>query len=191
MVLKPSPYTPLSALRLVRHLNDVPPAGVLTVFSCDDITSNLGAGMSEHPDIGKIIFTGSIDTGKKVMMSGAETMKRLTLELSGDDAGIVLPDVDPAEIAEGLFWGCFINLRQTGAALVDFARKIPIGDGMDEGSILGPVNDKAQSSKVARLVEQSKERGRVLLGGDPGESLFYPTTIIANLKNGDPLVDEE
>ncbi len=208
VVLKPSPYTPLSTLRLVRHLNDVLPAGVLNVISCDDITSNLGAAMSEHPDIGKIIFTGSIDTGKKVMMSGAETMKRLTLELSGNDAGIVLPDVDPAEIAEGLFWGCFINLGQTCAALkrlyvhedvydavcealVAFARNIPMGDGMDEESILGPVNNKAQFDKVARLVEESKDHGRVLLGGAPGEGLFYPITIIADLNNGDPLVDEE
>ena len=141
-------------------------------------------------------------------MSAAETMKRLTLELGGNDAGIVLPDVDPEAIAEGLFWGGFINNGQTCAAmkrlyvhesvhdqvcdaLVAFAKNIPVGDGMDENAILGPVQNKMQFDKVSRLVDDAKGRGNVLMGGEPGEGLFYPPTIIAGLKNGDPLVDEE
>ncbi|MEM6617894.1 MAG: aldehyde dehydrogenase family protein [Pseudomonadota bacterium] len=207
-VIKPSPYTPLSTLRMVELMNEVLPAGVVNVVTCDDTGDNLGAAMSAHPDIRKIVFTGSCATGQKVMMSAAETMKRLTLEMGGNDAGIVLPDVDPEAIAEGLFWGGFINMGQTCAAmkrlyvhddvydsvceaLVNYTKNVPMGDGMDESSILGPVANKMQFDKLKALVDDAKTRGRVLLGGEPGEGLFYPPTLIADLDNGDPLVDEE
>ena len=91
VVIKPSPLTPLSTLRMVELLNEVLPAGVLNVVTGDDKGFNLGAAMSAHPDIAKIVFTGSSATGQNVMRSAAETLKRLTLELGGNDAGIVLP----------------------------------------------------------------------------------------------------
>ncbi len=208
VVIKPSPLTPLSTLRLVQIMNEVLPVGVMNVITSDDKGDNIGGAMSAHPDIRKIVFTGSCATGQKVMASAAETMKRLTLELGGNDAGIVLPDADPQSIAEGLFWGGFINNGQTCAAmkrlyvhesihdevcdaLVAFARNIPVGDGMDDNAILGPVQNKMQFDKVSRLVADAKERGQVLLGGAPGDGLFFPPTIIAGLNNGDPLVDEE
>ena len=142
------------------------------------------------------------------MRAAAGNLKRLTLELGGNDAGIVLPDADPAAIAEGLFWGAFINNGQTCAALkrlyvhdsihdavcaalVAFARTIPLGDGMDEASVLGPVQNRAQFDKVAALVADAAARGQVLLGGAPGQGLFFPPTIIAGLRNGDALVDQE
>ncbi|PHQ71339.1 MAG: hypothetical protein COB97_02265 [Paracoccus sp.] len=132
----------------------------------------------------------------------------MTLELGGNDAGIVLPDAEPAAIAEGLFWGAFINNGQTCAALkrlyvhdcihdevcealVDFARTIPVGNGLDESSILGPIQNRMQFDKVLRLVSDAAGRGQVLLGGEPGEGLFFRPTIIAGLSNGDALVDEE
>mgnify|MGYP000158487912 CR=1 FL=1 len=208
VVAKPSPYTPLAALRLVELMNEVLPPGVVNSVCCDDTTTNIGAAMSSHPGIRKIVFTGSSATGKKVMMSAGETMKRLTLELGGNDAGIVLPDVDPKAIAEGLFWGGFINNGQTCAAmkrlyvhadvyeevcaaLVDYASKIPVGNGMEDGSVLGPIANQMQFDKVKRLVDAAKTKGRVLLGGEPGEGLFFPPTIIADLTNEDPLVAEE
>ncbi|WP_419738361.1 aldehyde dehydrogenase family protein [Ruegeria sp.] len=208
VVIKPSPLTPLSTLRLVQIMNEVLPAGVVNVITSDDKGDNIGGAMSAHPDIRKIVFTGSCATGQKVMASAVETMKRLTLELGGNDAGIVLPDADPQAIAEGLFWGGFINNGQTCAAmkrlyvhesihdevcdaLVAFARNIPVGDGMDDNAILGPVQNKMQFDKVSRLVADAKERGQVLLGGAPADGLFFPPTIIAGLNNGDPLVDEE
>ncbi len=207
VVIKPSPYTPLSTLRMVELLNTVLPAGVLNCVTGPD---SIGALMSAHKGIGKMVFTGSIATGKKVMASAADTLKRLTLELGGNDAGIVLPDADPAKIAEGIFWGAFINNGQTCgalkrlyvhesihdtlcAAIVAYAKKIPVGDGLDEGSVLGPVQNKMQFDKVSRLVEDAKARGgKVLLGGEaPKNSLFYPLTIISGLTNGVALVDEE
>lgn len=208
VIVKPSPFTPLSTLRLVEIMNEVLPPGVVNVVTGDDKAFNLGGAMSAHPDIAKIVFTGSCATGQKVMQSAAATMKRLTLELGGNDAGIVLPDADPAKIAEGLFWGAFINNGQTCAAmkrlyvhesihdavceaLVAYAKNIPVGNGMDEASILGPVQNRMQFDKVSRLVADAKERGKVLLGGAPGEGLFFPPTIVSGLRNGDALVDEE
>lgn len=208
VVVKPSPYTPLSTLRMVELAQEVLPPGVLSCVTASDDGENIGAAMSSHPGIRKIVFTGSCATGKRVMQSAAETMKRLTLELGGNDAGIVLPDVDPKAIAEGLFWGAFINNGQTCAALkrlyvhedvyeavctelTAFASKIPVGDGMSEESILGPIQNKMQFDKVASLVADAKTKGRVLLGGEPGEGLFFPPTLIADLSNDAPLVAEE
>jgi acyl-CoA reductase-like NAD-dependent aldehyde dehydrogenase len=208
VVVKPSPFTPLSTIRLVELMNEVLPPGVVNVVCSDDQKTNIGAAISAHPGIRKIVFTGSINTGKKVMASAAETVKRLTLELGGNDAAIVLPDVDPKAIAEGLFWGAFINNGQTCAAmkrlyvhesvydevcsaLVEYAKAVPVGAGTDEASVLGPVNNRMQFDKVKRLVDAAKHKGRVLLGGEPGEGLFFPPTLIADLSHDDPLVFEE
>ncbi len=208
VVIKPSPCTPLSTLRLVQIMNEVLPPGVVNVVTGDDQIFNMGGAMSSHPDIRKIVFTGSCATGQKVMQSAADTMKRLTLELGGNDAGIVLPDADPEQIAEGLFWGAFLNNGQTCAAmkrlyvhesihdavcdaLVAYAKNIQVGNGLDEKSMLGPVQNRMQFDKVARLVADAKGRGKVLMGGEPSEGLFFPPTIISGLRNGDPLVDEE
>ena len=213
IVSKPSPFTPLSTLRLVELMNEVLPKGVVNCISGKD---ELGAAMTVHEGIGKIVFTGSCATGQKIMANSAETMKRLTLELGGNDAGIVLPDVDPKQIAEGLFWGAFINSGQTCAALkrlyvhddvydnvcdelVDLARHMKVGEGVNEDVVLGPIQNRKQYDIVDDLVQSAKSKGRVLLGGDPqeiqqkmgGKGYFYPLTIIADLENGDPLVDEE
>ena len=207
VVNKPSPFTPLSTLRIVELMQEVLPAGVVNCVAGEDF---LGARMSGHQGIGKIAFTGSASTGKKVMSSASQTLKRLTLELGGNDAGIVLPDVDPKQVAEGLFWGAFINNGQTCAALkrlyvhdtiyadvcdslAAYAGNIPVGDGLDEKNVLGPVQNRMQQDKVRHLVEAAKSAGgRVLLGGEKnGGSLFFPLTLIADLDNGNPLVDEE
>ncbi len=208
VVSKPSPHTPLASLRLIELMNGVLPPGVVNSVSGDETGVNLGAAMSSHEGISKIVFTGSCATGQKVMQSSAETMKRLTLEMGGNDAGIVLPDADPQQIAEALFWGAFINNGQTCAAmkrlyvhddihdavcdaLVEFARKIPVGEGTDENALLGPVQNRMQFDKVSALVEKAKTSGKVLLGGEPGEGQFYPPTIIAGMTADDPLVYEE
>ncbi len=208
IVIKPSPYTPLTTLKLVSLFNEVLPKGAVNCITGDDKSINLGAKMSEHETIRKIVFTGSTETGKKVMANAAETMKRLTLEMGGNDAGIVLPDVNAKEIAEGLFWGGFVNNGQTCAAikrlyvhedvyedvcteLVNYTKNVIVGNGMDEASILGPMQNKMQFDKVSRLVADAAKKGRVLLGGKPGEGLFFPPTIIADLDDSDPLVYEE
>jgi len=209
VVVKPSEYTPLSVLALVAVINQVLPAGLLTVVSGD---GEVGARLSSHPDIGKVMFTGSTATGKAIIRGSADTVKRLTLELGGNDAGIVLPDADPTAIAESLFWGAFINTGQTCAALkrlyvhddiyeevctalTAVAAGIPMGVGVDEKNLLGPLQNKAQFDIVAGLIEAAKASGaRVLLGGNPvaGQpGYFYPATLIADIDNENPLVSEE
>lgn len=209
VVIKPSPFTPLSTLRLVELINEVLPPGVVNCIAGED---HLGAAMSSHTAIRKIVFTGSCATGQKIMKTAAETMKRLTLEMGGNDAGIVLPDVIPEQIIENLFWGAFLNGGQTCAALkrlyvheavyddvctklAAFAKRIPVGDGLLEDNLLGPVQNKRQLDKIVELVEQAKrDGGRVLVGGEnnrKGPGYFYPVTLVADVKNGTRLVDEE
>ena len=209
VVVKPSEYTPLSVLALVAVMNQVLPEGLVTVVSGD---REIGAGLSTHPAIGKVMFTGSTATGKAIIRSSADTVKRLTLELGGNDAGIVLPDADPKAIAEGLFWGAFINTGQTCAALkrlyvhddiyedvcdalTAVAAAMPMGVGMDENNVLGPLQNKAQFDIVHRLVESAKDSGaRVLIGGNPVSDqagYFYPTTLIADIDHDNALVVEE
>ncbi len=173
--------------------------------------NSIGAALSAHPGIAKMTFTGSTETGRKIMASAAATLKRLTLELGGNDAGIVLPDADPARIAEGLFWGAFINSGQTCAALkrlyvhdhiyddvcrhlTEYAANIIIGDGLDEKSVLGPVQNAMQFNKVRELVDDARAKGaRILIGGEAAEGpgYFYPITLVADIDNGTRLVDEE
>lgn len=213
VVCKPSPYTPLSTLRYVELINEVLPAGVLNVVTSDETEDNLGALMSQHPDIRKIVFTGSTATGAKVAASAAPTMKRVTLELGGNDAGIVLPDADPKAIAEGLFWGAFLNMGQTCAALkrlyvhdsiyeavcselAAYVKTVPMGNGLDDATVMGPIANQMQFDKVARLVAEGAAKGRVLTGGAPAEGapaggLFFPLTLIADLTQEDALVKEE
>jgi acyl-CoA reductase-like NAD-dependent aldehyde dehydrogenase len=209
VVVKPSGYTPLSVLALVEVLNSVLPADVLSAVAGD---GGLGAHLSSHPDIDKLMFTGSTPTGQSIIRSSADTVKRLTLELGGNDAGIVLPDVDPSAIAEDLFWGAFINTGQTCAALkrlyvhtdvydavcealVDVARAMPMGRGLEEQNVLGPLQNRAQYDIVAHLVDAARADGAtILLGGDPdpeAAGYFYPTTLVANIDNDNPLVAEE
>lgn len=208
VVIKPSPLTPLSTIRLVEIINAVLPPGVVNVITGDN---DLGAILTTHPDVGKVVFTGSTPTGRKVMQSASATLKRLTLELGGNDAGIVLPDADPEAIAEGLFWGAFINSGQTCAALkrlyvhdtlyepvckalAAYAGKIKLGDGLAEDSVLGPVQNRMQFEIVSSFVRQAVEKGgRILTGGNPsdGPGYFYPVTLVADIDHGADLVDKE
>jgi acyl-CoA reductase-like NAD-dependent aldehyde dehydrogenase len=208
VVIKPSPFTPLGTLRMIELIAAVLPPGVVNVVAGGD---DLGAAISRHGRIRKLVFTGSIATGKKVMASAAPNLKALTLELGGNDAGIVLPDADIAKLVEPMFWGAFINSGQTcGAlkrlyvhdsihdrvcqALVEFGRQIPMGDGMDESNVLGPLQNERQFRRVIELVEDAKSHGaKVLLGGAPrgGSGFFYPVSFLSEVTDGMRIVDEE
>ncbi len=208
IIIKPSPLTPLSSLRMIEIIASIFPQGVVNIVADGD---DIGPAMTAHSGIDKIIFTGSIGTGKHIMRNASDTLKRLTLELGGNDAGIVLPDADPAAIAEGLFWGAFINNGQTCAAmkrlyvhddiyddvceqLSNFATKIPMGDGMDENNILGPIQNKMQFDIVKNLVDDAVSNGaKILTGGQPieGAGYFYPITLVAEATSGMAIVDKE
>ncbi|MFB8188822.1 aldehyde dehydrogenase family protein [Microbacterium sp. NPDC055988] len=209
VVVKPSGYTTLSVLALIEVMNEVLPRDVLIGVAGD---REVGARIASHPDIGKVMFTGSTATGRSIVESSAKNLARLTLELGGNDAGIVLPGVDAAAIAQDLFWGAFINTGQTCAALkrlyvhdsvydevvdalADVARQTPMGNGLDEQNVLGPLQNRAQFEIVRDLVDDAaRGGGRIVTGGAPATELgelFYPITLVADVTDGVALVDEE
>ncbi|RIK99747.1 MAG: aldehyde dehydrogenase [Proteobacteria bacterium] len=208
VVVKPSPYTPLSTLALGEVLREALPPGVLNVVSGSD---QLGAWITSHPAVRKISFTGSVATGKKVAAAAAPDLKRMTLELGGNDAAIVLDDADPRQVAEKLFWGAFSNTGQICSAikrlyvheriapavidaLAGVARGVTVGDGMQPGSQLGPLNNAPQFERVIELVDDAKNAGgKIVTGGAPlgGGGYFYPPTLVTDVAEGVRLVDEE
>ena len=208
VVLKPSEYTSIGTLEMVRLIAEVLPPGVVNTVSG---AGEVGAWLVEHPGIDKITFTGSIATGSRIAATAAKRLVPTTMELGGNDAAIVLPDADPAAIAMGLFWGAFINMGQTCAAakrlyvhesihdavvaqLKGLAEAMPMGNGMDQGIAMGPIQNRMQFDKVSRLVETARKGGATIVcGGRPtgGPGHFYPVTLVTNVRDGDPLVDEE
>lgn len=208
VVCKPSEFTPLNTLRLVELINEILPAGVVNVVTGQ---ADIGGAISSHPGISKIVFTGSTPTGQRIMSSAATNLKRLTLELGGNDAAIVLPDADVDAIAEAIFQTAFLNMGQTCAALKrlyvhddiydalcnklsDIAQAQVVGNGMEAGVNFGPIQNVNQFNIVNDLVEDAKANGaRILCGGEAlkGPGYFYPPTIVADISDGTRLVDEE
>jgi acyl-CoA reductase-like NAD-dependent aldehyde dehydrogenase len=207
-IQKPSPYTPLTTLKMGEIARDVFPPGVLNILAGGD---DLGPWMTAHPGIDKISFTGSVSTGKKVLASASSNLKRVTLELGGNDAAIVLEDVDIAKTAAEIFWAAFANCGQIClaikrlyvhdsiyeafcTALVDIARSVKVGDGMDPEVKMGPIQNRMQYEKVLGFLEDTRRTGgRILTGGHalPGPGYFIAPTIVADIKEGTRLVDEE
>ena len=208
VVIKPSEFTPLATLRFVALANELLPPGVLNIVTGG---GEVGAAMTAHLGIAKIVFTGSTETGRRIMQGAAGNLKRLTLELGGNDAGIVLPDVDVDAIAPKLFAACFHNSGQTCAclkrlyvhesiyeavckALAERTQQAVLGDGLDPATQLGPVQNAAQLAKVESFAEAARrDGGRFLCGGRrrPGPGYFYEPTVVAGLSDGSRLVDEE
>ena len=197
MVLKPSPFTPLTALKMGELFRDILPAGVLNVLSGTD---RLGPWLTEHPGIDKIAFTGSTATGRRVMQSASARLTRITLELGGNDPAIVLPDIDIAATVPALFWGAFRNSSQFclaskrmyvhasiydafARAFVDYARTVKMGRGAHPDTQLGPIQNRLQYDRVRDLIADAHRTGvRFLLGGDvpEGKGYFVPVTILDN-----------
>lgn len=208
VVLKPSPYTPLTTLKIGEIAREIFPPGVVNVLAGGD---ELGQWMSEHPGIDKISFTGSVATGKKVMASAATNLKRITLELGGNDAAIVLEDADPQAIAPRMFFACFVNSGQVCMAikriyahekiydalceaLAEQARNAKVGDGLDPETQFGPIQNRMQYERVIGILEDTKRRGaRILAGGEvldrPG--YFITPTVVADIAEDSRLVQEE
>ncbi|ABQ68424.1 aldehyde dehydrogenase [Rhizorhabdus wittichii DC-6] len=207
MVAKPAPTTPLTTLMFGELCRDVLPAGVLNII-CDE--NDLGGALSSHPDIAKVSFTGSTATGKKVLASTAETLKRVTLELGGNDAAIVLDDVDTKTVARKVFDGAMRNAGQvciaTKRAYVpeaiydDFcdelgrlARETVVDDGTRQGAQIGPVQNRQQYEKLTALIADAAQSGTIVAGGEPmdGPGYFIRPTIVRDIAEDTPLVREE
>lgn len=208
VVIKPSEYTPLATLEMVRLLGEVLPPGVLNAVSGDGA---VGHALVSHPAIAKIMFTGSERTGRKVVEASANNLARLTLELGGNDPAVVLDDVDPKQIAMDLFWGAFLNMGQPCAcakrlyvpaslkdqiveALLEVMSQMPMGNGLEDGVMMGPIQNRMQYDKVVSLVEDAKAKGARIVnaGAAPkGKGYFYPLTLVTDIQDGTRLVDEE
>lgn len=208
VIVKPSPFTPLCTLWFGELAQGVLPPGVLNVIAGGN---ELGQFLVEHEDIDKVAFTGSTETGRKVMRSASGNLKRVTLELGGNDPAIVLPDVDIEDVAPKLFWAAFQNSGQfcaatkrlyiheriydaLSAALVKYASTIRVGDGALATSDLGPVQNRMQYEKVQSLIEATRQAGhRFLLGGGKDErpGYFVPVTLVDNPPDDARCVVEE
>ena len=209
IVLKPSPFTPLTTLRVAELIKDVVPAGTVNIITGED---TLGPLITEHPDIDKITFTGSTATGKKIMEGASGDLKRITLELGGNDASIVLPDADVQKVAEQLFWSSFSNAGQVciaakriyiheyiyddlSKAIADYAKTVVVGDGSQQGTGVGPIQNKKQYERVLDLIQDAKDNGyKFLTGGDKdpsGTGYYVPITILDNPPEDARIVAEE
>lgn len=207
MVIKPAPTTPLTTLRVGEIIAKVFPAGVVNIITDQN---DLGPRMTAHPDIAKISFTGSSETGKKVMASAAETIKRITLELGGNDAAIVLPGADPDTVAPGIFGAAFMNAGQVCLAvkrvyvhdtlydavverLARLADEAVVDDGLKQGTTVGPIQNRAQFDKVRAILDQARRDGRVVAGGTAEDrpGYFIRPTIVADIDDDAELVAQE
>lgn len=207
MVIKPAPTTPLTTLRFGELCQEILPPGVINII-CDE--NDLGPLLVSHPGIDKISFTGSTATGKKVMASAAGGVKRLTLELGGNDAAIVLDDVDPVEVARKVYFGAMVNAGQVCVAikrvyvpesiynpfceeLARLATSAIVDDGDKPGTEMGPVQNAAQFARIKALIEEARQKGKIIAGGialaRPG--YFIPPTIVRDLPDDAALVQEE
>lgn len=207
LVLKPSPFTPLCTLRIGELIRDAFPAGVINIISGGDA---LGPLMTAHPGFAKISFTGSTATGRRVMESAARDLKRITLELGGNDAAIVLPDVDVDAVAAQLFEGAFHNTAQVCVAtkrlyihadiydalrdrLHQLAKELPVGDGAEQGNRYGPIQNEPQYRRVLALLDDARANGLTLLEGGPvpDRGYFVPLTLVDNPPEDSRVVVEE
>jgi acyl-CoA reductase-like NAD-dependent aldehyde dehydrogenase len=207
IILKPAPTTPLATLRFVRLCADVVPPGLLQALGDD---GGVGPLLTDHPGIGKIAFTGSTATGKRVMTAAAGTLKRLTLELGGNDPALVLSDADPESAAAALFRAAFSNAGQVcGAAkriyvheavfdqfceaLATHVSMIVLGNGLRRDVTMGPVQNRAQYEKAMSLLADGTSVGRIRAAAErpSGAGYFVPPTMFVGLSDDHPLVSEE
>lgn len=207
IILKPAPTTPLATLKLAELASSIFPKGVVNVLTDNN---DLGPALVKHPDIDKIAFTGSSATGKKILAAAAGDLKRVTLELSGNDAAIVLGDVDVQAVAPALVFGAFFNSGQICAvikrlyvhesihdelcaAMAAVLSQAITGDGLNPDTHYGPIQNKEQFDKVKDFLHEAQVTGNIICGGKvpEGRGYFIEPTLVSGLSDGDRLVDEE
>jgi acyl-CoA reductase-like NAD-dependent aldehyde dehydrogenase len=207
VVAKPAPTTPLTTLLFGEICGDILPAGVFNVIVDQN---DLGDALSSHVDVAKVAFTGSTATGKKVMVSVTGTLKRFTLELGGNDAAILLDDVDPVEVAPKVFGAAMMNAGQIclGAKRIyvhdsqydqvcdelgRLARESVVDDGLKQGTQMGPLQNKAQFEKVKGFLEDARRHGKIVAGGEVvnRKGYFIRPTIVRDIPDDARLVTEE
>ncbi|WP_176598578.1 MULTISPECIES: aldehyde dehydrogenase family protein [Sphingobium] len=207
IVLKPAPTTPATALALGALCREIFPAGVVNIITD---ANDLGPHLTAHPDVAKIGFTGSTATGKRIAANGADSLKRVTLELGGNDPAIVLEDVDVRETAKAIFGNAFLNCGQVCLAvkrayvhadiydamceeLAALAEAAIVGDGLEQGTQIGPIQNAMQFEKVKGFLDAARAEGKIVAGGQAMEraGYFIQPTIVRDVTDGMTIVDEE
>jgi len=209
VIVKPSPFSPYATLKLVEIAQSILPPGVLSVLNGKD---NLGPVLTTHPLISKISFAGSVATGKKIQEACSKTLKRVTLELGGNDATIVCADVDIEKAAPQVILGAFFNTGQVCAgtkriyihesiypqmleAMAKAARSFKVGDSSAEGVTIGPVQNEMQYNKVKSLFEDTKAQGYKTIGNGAAikdkKGFFFEPTIVDTPPSTSRIVTEE
>jgi aldehyde dehydrogenase (NAD+) len=213
MVLKPSEVAPLSAYLFAQSLHEaaVPP-GVFNLVNGDGPT--VGAAIATHSDVAMVSFTGSTRAGVAVAVAAAPSVKRVTQELGGKSANIILEDADFEKVVKQGAQECFRNTGQScnaptrmlvprskmaaaGAAAQQAAEATKVGDPSAEDTGLGPLASKAQFEKVQRLINKGIEEGAKLIAGGPGrpegmnKGYFVKPTVFADVSNDMTIAREE
>lgn len=213
MILKPSEMSPVSARILTEIIHDAGvPAGVFNLVNGDGPT--VGAAMSSHPDIDMMSFTGSTRAGREVAKASADTIKRVSQELGGKSANIILDDADfPAAVKGGVL-GCFGNCGQSCNAptrmlvpasrmdeVIEIARAVAAkaspGNPADEATRIGPVVSQTQYDRIQSLIQAGIDEGATLVAGGSGKpdgletGYFVKPTVFANVRNDMTIAQEE
>jgi aldehyde dehydrogenase (NAD+) len=213
MILKPSEFAPLSSYLFAQILHEAGvPAGVFNLVSGDGPT--VGAAISAHPDVAMVSFTGSTRAGVAVAQAAAPTVKRVTQELGGKSANIILDDADLEKAVKQGVRECFLNTGQSCnaptrmliprskmaeavAAAKKAAEGTAVGDPGAEATGIGPLANRAQFEKVQRLIQKGMEEGATLVAGGPGrpdgfsKGYFVKPTVFADVTNDMTIAREE
>lgn len=195
VIVKPSPFTPYATLKFVELARDILPPGVLQALNGD---GKVGTALTQHPGIQKISFTGSTATGKMIMQSAAGTLKRLTLELGGNDASVVCPDVNVDSVAREVAMGSFFHSGQMCVAtkrvyvhksihdqfLSSFLQEVQnIKTATADGkpTTFGPVSNRMQFEVVKSYLQDCKKNGYNIVSGgtvEAGTGLWVTPTVV-------------
>lgn len=209
IVLKPAEQTPLSALYFAELVEKAGfPPGVINIVP--GFGAIAGNAIVEHPDVNKISFTGSTPIGKQIMKKAADTMKRLTLELGGKSPNIVLPDADLSKAIPGVFSGIMFNQGEVCSAgsrvyvhrdqfdevvsgMVELAKKVKLGNGLDEETSMGPLVSKRQQERVFEYINTGVQEGAKIVsgGGKSDIGYFIEPTIFIGVEEHMTIAKEE
>jgi 1-pyrroline dehydrogenase len=209
VVLKPSEWTPLTALRMAELAADIFPPGVFNVITGDG--EPVGAGIVRHPEVNMVSLTGDVATGKEVAKAASQTLKRVHLELGGKAPVVVFDDADLEAVNTWVKIAGFFNSGQDCTAatrviagpkiydnllssLTESIRSVKVGNPLEEGIEMGPMVAKEQLERVEGFVDRARERGaRVLVGGAPipGRGYFYQPSLVTDVKQDSEIVQKE
>jgi len=209
VVLKPSEWTPLTALRLAELAADIFPPGVFNVITGDG--EPVGAGLVRHPGVNMVSLTGDVATGKDVAKAASQTLKRVHLELGGKAPVVVFDDADLDAVSSWVKTAGFFNSGQDCTAatrviagpriydnllstLTKSVQSVKVGNPLEEGIEMGPMVAREQLERVEGFVDRARDRGaRVLVGGAPipGRGYFYQPSLVTDVKQDAEIVQKE